>query len=323
MGLAKEAVGVRSRAIWIYLLVAVCLAGIYFFELRQKRIRIAERISSTVMFKVKPLEISSFVISKGGVKIVATRVKEHDSANTNWKITSPIRARADGLRVQQFLEKLSKLRWQRKISEGQENLAQFGLNNPSVVISFQGNNASGTLSIGSQTPFGDDVYVQRNGDKSVYTISFADKFDLDVDLFDLRDKRLITLDPSEITRVTIERNGKDKWVLKKTGDKWLFSDGEHFEASPERVRALLLRLWTMRATSIQEERAEDLSKYGLNRPRVKIQVCGAGQSQELWIGNSAKKQEGLYAKVVHKPLIVTITSWILSDIPTTPEGFRK
>ena len=173
-----------------------------------------------------------------------------------------------------------------------------------------------------------DLAKSRSEEKTLVTVLMqaGTKFGmqtLNQGLTQLYMKRLITLDPSEITRVTIERNGKDKWVLKKAGDKWLFSDGEHFEASPERVRALLLRLWTMRATSIQEERAEDLSKYGLNRPRVKIQVYGAGQSQELWIGNSAKKQEGLYAKVVHKPLIVTITSWILSDIPTTPEGFRK
>ncbi|MBW2082551.1 MAG: DUF4340 domain-containing protein [Deltaproteobacteria bacterium] len=144
-----------------------------------------------------------------------------------------------------------------------------------------------------------------------------------MDLFDLRGKRLITLNPSEITQVIIERNGKDKWVLKKTGDKWLFSDAEHFEASPERVRTLLLRLWSMRATSIQEERAGDLSKYASDRPRLKIRLWGLGKGQELWIGGRAKEEEGLYAKVAHKAAVVTIKSWILSDIPPMLKDFRK
>ncbi len=321
--MAEEAVPMRSRSTWIYLAIALCLAGIYSFEVWQKRVHIAEKISSTRMFKIQPSEISSFSISKGGVSVVLA--KANNQAPAVWNITSPIVTGADGLRVQKLLEKLSKLRWQRKISEAPENLSSFGLDSPRVVISFKGNKRAGTLFIGSPTPLGDYVYVQRNGDKAVYTITFADKFDLDVDLFDLRDKRLITLMPSEVGRVVIEWNGKGKWVLQKQSDKWIFNDDKSFEADPQRVQALLSRLWTMRATSIVEESCTDLSKYALARPRLKIGVWKRGrrQSQELWIGGNAGRSSGLYAKVKRNERVVTIRRWILSDIPHSPQGFKK
>ena len=313
----------RSRSTWIYLLVALCLAGIYFFEVWQEKAHIAEKVSSTRMFRFQPSEISSFSISKGGVRIVV--VKTNGKAPGQWNITSPITTAADGLRVQNLLEKLSKLRWQRKISNAPQDLSSFGLDSPRVIISFRGNKRERTLFIGSATPLGDYVYVRRDGDQTVYTITFADKFDLDADLFDLRDKRLITLMPSEIGRVVIEWNGKRRWVLQKQSGKWMFNDDKSFEADPQRVQTLLSRLWTMRATSIVEESPADLSKYGLARARLKVRVWkeGGQESQELWIGGNAGKGNELYAKVKRNERVVTVRRWILSDIPPTPQGFKK
>ena len=320
MGLAAEAFQVRYRSIGVYLLIAVLLGGIYLFELRRKQSHIQEKITSTMMFKFVPSEVSSFVIDKGGVKIIATKAKENGTSS--WKIISPIRAEAEPLRVQRFLDKLSNLRWQRKISEKPKDLEPFGLKHPAVVITVKADKASAMLRIGSQTPLGDDVYVQRGGDKGIYTISFSDKFDIDVDLFDLRDKRLITLAPHQIDRLTIRGKERGEWILYKEGDRWLFRDHQQFQANTEKVQALLSRLWLMRATSIEEEDAKDLSLYGLDKPRVKIRVWGGGKVQELWIGAQAKQGEDLYAKMADRSVVVTIKNWILSDIPPTPEGFR-
>ena len=318
--MGKEAVALRSRSLWIYLLIALTLSAIYFKEFQSGKRRIAEKISTMTMFELDPSSVSFFSIDKGSTRIVVTRTNEGDSET--WFIKSPIRAKADGLRVRKFLEKLSKLRWVREIAKRPEDISEFGLDKPAVVIAFTAENISGTLRIGSLTPLGDDVYVQRNGDQAVYTISFADKYDLDVDLFDLRDKRLITISPENVLKLVIERRGKSPWLLRKRGDRWFFGNGPT-EADPERIHAILSRLWTMRATSIVEEKARDLSQYGLTDPAVGIRVISGKKEEEILIGNVSRQGDELYAKMVGSPMVVTIKKWILSDIPPTEKGLRK
>ncbi|MBW2022143.1 MAG: DUF4340 domain-containing protein [Deltaproteobacteria bacterium] len=81
---------------------------------------------------------------------MVTKTNEGDSQT--WFIKSPIQAKADGLRVRKFLEKLSKPKWVREIATRPEDVSEFGLDKPAVVIAFTAENTSGILRIGSLTP---------------------------------------------------------------------------------------------------------------------------------------------------------------------------
>lgn len=307
-----------TRSIWIYLVVALVLAGLYFFDTQSNKEKVAQKISSTTMFDIEPSVVTSFSIIKGDTAIRVERSGKSDM----WAIRHPIQTKADRLRVEKFLEKISRLRWVRKITGSPKELGPFGLDKPPVIISFKGKGTSGSLRIGSLTPLGDDVYVQRDYDPAVYTIGFADKFDLDVDLFDLRDKRLVTIPPKNALRLTIERKDEGPWVFEKKAGNWIFADSG-FEADQERIYGVLSRLWTLRATSIAVERAKNLRRFGLEDPVLRIKVSNGTEEQELLVGNASGEDNDLYAKMARKPQVVTVRNWILSDIPPTEMAFRK
>ncbi|RLB15341.1 MAG: hypothetical protein DRG63_07040 [Deltaproteobacteria bacterium] len=310
-----------TRATWIYLLIALSLAGLYFFERHQEAGKKAERASFRTFFKINKEKLQYLTIKKGTVRIVVQR--EGKDEQDHWIITSPIRTDADPIAITKFIDKLATLKWTRKISEQPKDLSIFGLMKPLVVIGYKGKEESGELLIGDVTPLGDDVYVKRKQDQTVYTIAFADKFDLDVDLFDLRDKRLVTIAPNHVKKLVIDGE-RGRWVLTKKEDKWFFHNNHTFEASRDKVYAILSRLATTKASRIVEESAKDLRAYGLDRPRMKVQVSDGNRIQGILLGAPDKEDEGdLYAKMLHKPQVITVKRWILSDVPLNADGFKK
>jgi len=60
VGVGKEAVALRSGTLWIYLLIALTLAAIYFKEFQSGKRRIAEKISTMTMFELDPSSVSFF-----------------------------------------------------------------------------------------------------------------------------------------------------------------------------------------------------------------------------------------------------------------------
>jgi hypothetical protein len=79
------------------------------------------------------------------------------------------------------------------------------------------------LLLGDSTPSGEDIYAMLAGDPKVFTIAEYNKTSIDKGLNDLRDKRLLTMNPDNVSRVTVQKKAqtiefariKDGWQILK------------------------------------------------------------------------------------------------------------
>src|SRR5580704_11969777 len=136
---------------------------------------------------------------KDGDDVVLTR-----TGPSAWKITSPKPLIADQATVSTILYNLSPMDGATLIEDKAGDLKQFGLAEPAAQVSATAKDGkTQTVLLGDETPTGDSAYVMLAGDSKVYSVSKNTKANLNKDLKDLRDKRLMPVDFDRISSVEI------------------------------------------------------------------------------------------------------------------------
>ena len=187
---------------------------------------------------IKDADISKFDLKKNGTEQVGA---ERNSTG-QWHLTSPASLPADQGAISSLLGTFSSLNSERLVEEKAADLAPYGLDAPKLEVDLtEKDNKTQQLLLGDATPAGNAIYAKLGGDPRIFTIPSYDKTSMDKSANDLRDKRLLTLDPDKISQVDLVvkkqemafgRN-KDEWQIVKP--KPLRADGTQVD---ELVRAL-------------------------------------------------------------------------------------
>jgi len=131
----------------------------------------------------------------------------------------------------------------RLIDEHPATLTSFGLDNPTSEVDFTTKDGkTQKLLLGADTPSGSDTYVKLDGDPKVYTIASATKSSFDKSVNDLRDKRLLTLNPDKITSVTLTAKGPAVEFGKNSGGDWQITKPKPLRADGPSVDDLVAKL---------------------------------------------------------------------------------
>jgi hypothetical protein len=239
---------------------------------------------------VKEADISKFALKKNDADQVAG---ERDSSG-KWQITSPSSLLADQSAVSSLLGTFSSLNSQRLVEEKAANLASYGLDTPKLEFDLsEKDNKTQKLLLGDDTPTGNGIYAKLDGDSRIFIIPSFDKTSIDKSANDLRDKRLLTLDPDKISQVdlvakkqeiTFGRN-KDEWQIVKP--KPLRADGS---AVDELVRALTDAKMELDALDDPKKIA---SAFSSAAPVAIAKVTAESGTQELQV---RKSKDDYYAK---------------------------
>src|SRR5579871_225104 len=210
----------KMRQLLVATIVLAALAGtLYWSNHRKPATDSVSASSSTTNAKVIALtqdDISKLEVKKkGGDDVVLTR-----SGAAGWKITSPTPLFADQETVSTILYDLSPMDGATLIDDKAGDLKQFGLADPAAqVTATEKDGKSQTVLLGDETPTGDSAYAMLAGDSKVYAISKNTKSNLDKDLKDLRDKRLMPVDFDKISSIEVN-GGKLHLTFASTDGKW-------------------------------------------------------------------------------------------------------
>jgi uncharacterized protein DUF4340 len=316
-----EALPLRYRSTILYLVAALLLVGLYLYDIHQDKKK--ERVEKTakVLLGIKADQIEGIILSGDNEAIELQKTEGMDK--NNWSITSPIRAAADSPAIEGLRNRLADLKYTRVIAEKTDDLARFGLDNPSFIITYTSGKVSGRLAFGNLTPLEDGYYVRKDKDKRIYLVDKFDKEELFADLFELRDKRLFTLSPEKVNRFIIDR-GTDKWTLIKKEGQWQFEDDEEFRVNTQKVDTLVRKFAWAKATSFEKETINDLKPFGLDSSAVVVTLSEGNNSQSILLGNPVKlKRTGIYAKIKDQPQLVTVNKWLLNDLPQNRDEIKE
>lgn len=240
-------------------------------------------------------------LNETNVAKVAIKKKDQDQvvvAKDNagkWQITAPKALGADQDAVSGVVSTLSSLNAERLIEEKSENLKPYGLEQPTLEVAVtQKDGKTQQLKMGADTPTGSAVYARLEGDPRIFTLASYVKTSIDKSPKDLRDKRLLTIDPDKVTRLELlakkqdiefGRN-KDQWQILKP--KPLRTDNTTVEELVTKLKDAKMELST---SDVDAKKAA--TAFASATAVATVRVSDASGTQELQV---RKKKNDYYAR---------------------------
>lgn len=199
------------------------------------------------------------------------------ATNELWRLTAPMSARADNVRLGEALQKLHTTRVTQFITDALgADLDSYGFHTPELVLTLaHGTNVLTTLEFG-KSPTNDStlVYVRRAGAASVLTVEREPLRAWLAPLNEFRDPHLVTLTQFQPVW-EVQVSGAEPFVLHRTPtNTWRLGDSD-LPVDLGFVKEFLLPLFT---APIQQFRdaitPADLPEFGLEAPVRRIALVG-------------------------------------------------
>jgi hypothetical protein len=181
-------------------------------------------------------------------------------------------------------------------------LERFGLDRPSVRVSagLEGG-GSAVLSLGETNAFDGSIFA-RAGSGPAVVVGSDTRWPLERDLFDLREKRVLTLAEQDVARLEVA-GPKGGYALAREDGHWKVSGPISDRADDATVNRILGALRGLRATRFVDAPGPDRD-YGLDRPRFTVRLAAPGGAvRTLSLGAPPPRRKGeppeavLYARV--------------------------
>jgi hypothetical protein len=309
----------KLRGLIVAVVVLAGLTGTLYWSNHHKPAETTEASANTApkILSVKEADISKFGLKKNGAEQVAG---ERNSSG-QWKLTSPTPLAADQSAVSSLLGTFSSLNSERLVEEKAGNLASYGLDAPKLEFDLsEKNNQTQKLFLGDDTPTGNGIYAKLDGDPRVFIMPSFDKTSIDKTANDLRDKRLLTLDPDKISQVDLVAKtqeiefgrNKDEWQIVKP--KPLRADGSEVD---ELVRALTEAKMQLDASDDPKKIA---SAFALATPVATAKVTAESGTQELQV---RKNKDDYYAKSSSVDGTYKVASTLGTALDKSLDDFRN
>jgi hypothetical protein len=222
------------------------------FDLRDKTILKIERE------KVDRMEIET-----------ADRTLKVAKQGAEWRITSPVEARADFGAVEGIIGRLNTTPMKSVVAADAANLAEYGLDKPAATVRVTSGSAQAGLAIGKSA--GDGVVYAKDVSRPViFTVESALFDEMKKPAADFRVKDLFDSRSFNTTRLEIVRSGQTITLEREKGKEgWKQITPAPKPADGTKVDALLTALTSARATSF----VDTIAGTGLESPELTVGVA--------------------------------------------------
>lgn len=298
-------------------LILCCLAAFYYlFEVKFLGARQEAQNKAKKVFTLKKEDVQGIRFIQEGKKYELGREKEA------WVINDPIKARGDQQAIEQFLAAILAAEREREIGEIKETeLKAFGLFPPRVEVAVQAKGAEQTVLVGEQNPVQTGLYAMGKGDTRVFLLSLSDWEKIDRDVYALRDKTILTLDPEKIKGIEV-RYGDHKLRVQKEAKEWRMTFPLAVKADKGAINGLVDELNNARVARFVDEAPRDLRPYGLLIPRAEVWVEDEKGKQGIRFGGVVGQKGGVYAQLAGGNTIVEVDKALFALVPTEVAAWR-
>jgi hypothetical protein len=208
------------------------------------------------------------------------------------------------------------------VNESGENLAQFGLNPPLVIVELEYHSGpQRVLHLGQHNPTRSFVYAQKDGQGPVFLTRAGLWTQVQKDPFDLKDKSILSFEDSEVNGLVLKQ-GREIIELRKDGDGWMLEKPIRARGDQSSIEALLRRLKTSRITSFVEENPQDLTEYGLHKPRLTITLTLGSEKAQKKLSIGGEKDDQHYARDESRDPVFLISGDLVEEVNKTPFDLR-
>jgi hypothetical protein len=304
----------RSRKYIIYTLILVLLAGYYvYFEIYLGNKKARQNEDAKNLFSIQSKDIDQIkVIRKDEGESILIR------EGSEWSITKPVQAKADKTEVEELLSQIERMRRERVAAENANDLSQFGLKEPRLKLMFRKASTWSEIDFGDTNPLNNEVYARPADGKSVFLIAEGAFKLVDKPLFNLRDRRIFTVQSDQVDGVDISKEQFQAHLERPKEDKnrsWRVVGNQGFRLKKDKVEEFIRNLTWLRVSAFEDETDKNLPNYGLDKPVATVTLKQGETVQTMIFGACKSNGEGVYAKLVGKPGVVMVEGRSLNDVP--------
>ena len=310
----------KPRTYIIYLAILILLGAYYgYFELYRKNKAQQETEQAQKVFQIEPENVHKLTLKRrDGGEILIER-----NEDKTYRILQPLDTPADRMEVEEILGNLNKLERQSIVTERSENIVQYGLNPPDLIISFDAVDKSGEIWFGGETPIGHDYYSRVEGEEKIFIVAASTHQILDKSLFDLRDKSLFSIKADEIHSVIIARDTYEAEFEKiPNGEEteWRLKSNSEFSVKKDSVEDIIRQFTWLKASSFEQENDDNLQKFGLDKPIVRV-TFNTAEGNETLMMSKVEGSTKVYANLQGREGVVGVAERYLQAIPESIEYF--
>jgi hypothetical protein len=242
-----------------------------------------------------------------------------------WTITDPRRLEVDQGNLSGILNSLTTATADEVVDPHPASLKEFGLDPPSFTleITTDAKPQSFALLLGDDTPTSGGLYAQVSGNPQVFTLASYVKSSLEKKMFDLRDRRALTLETDQLQKIGVGYKGAS-WTLEKN------PEGVWDLVLPPPVRADRFTadglVSQLRGLTMQTIAAEDKKKngdYGFGSPELHLQLTGSDGTQTLTVGKKDKDSDRYFAMNSALDPVFTLNSDFVTQFKKNQADLRE
>jgi hypothetical protein len=215
--------------------------------------------------------------------------------NGEWTLQAPLQARADTKKVDDWIKGVLDATVTQKV-EGKPAESVTGFDKPTVELVLGTRGETRTLQIGKQ-PQGTGsttlYYAREPKDGRIFVLGNFQVDDLkNKKVDDLRDKKLLAVaEEKDVQKISVQRPAGPLEIERKGPEKWELAQPFRAPADKMDVESLISQVRSAEADSFVPN-SGDLAKYGLDQPRLTLQVTDNKGQHRLLFGKLEVGKDG-------------------------------
>lgn len=304
----------RSTLI-LFLVAVVGGALVYYLLIKPGKPRDEAADASKPAFNFKREDLTGIAITRAGQTV------NLENQNNKWVITQPLNAAADESLVNSLVGDLVTARIEREIPLEGDRLKNFGLTEPAIKLDLKlKDGKQHHIELGAKDFSGSFAYAKVDGAQQAVLLPAGLLTNTDKPLNELRDRAIFGATQYEISslKVTNEHGG---FEVAKQGNGWALTSPVAEPADESAVSTLLSDIAAAKSTEIVSETADDLAKYGLDKPSVTLTTqLNTGGARVITV---AKKDDNYFAKTSDRAQIFKIDAAFYDKLNAKPDTLRS
>jgi len=136
--------------------------------------------------------------------------------------------------------------------------------------------------------------------------------------------KILTVPEADITRIDVKRKGQEDLTLTKNdAGKWQITAPKTLAADQSSVGSMVSTLSDLSSERLIEDKATDLSPYGLAQPAEEVQITQKNnKTQKLLIGDNTPTGNAAYVAMAGEPRVLTMASYTRTSVDKGANDLR-
>ena len=257
---------------------------------------------------------------------------------STWQLIEPMQWSANYFAINRILNQLQFLEEEAsfpvdEIEKTGQSLADYGLENPLLKIVIAEGEESTSLSIGTLTEIGKNVYLLGPDEREIFVVKRQAIDGLLLDLNDLRTREIFDIPVFEVDALSLQIRSENtadgsslKVRLARNDGAWSFEAPLAAKADPALVDSTINTLTAAKVGRFIETEEADPILQGLETPLMQVTIHGNKRRQTLIVGKldpNTQAAPHYFAKLEDNPAIFTVLARPFDVLREAQDALRE